>query len=180
MAVTDKPPRGRPTTCYQVDDNDFWNTTPGEESKLAIPRALVPGVLALIHSTYDHPGVGRTLMLVRGKYQWTTVAQDVKDYVFSCGCKRRKRAGSQWVAMMTAWLLWLWEVLEMDLQDMKHVSSVGNRYLLVVVEPSDYYSHTHCSPKIPSASRGSSWGCCSCSGYRCLSKVTPGGSSRLR
>lgn len=34
----------------------------------------------------------------------------------------------------SARLLWLCEVLEMGLQDMKHVSSEGNRYLLVVVD----------------------------------------------
>ena len=38
------------------------------------------------------------------------------------------------MAKMPARLLWPWEVLEMDLQDMKHVSIAGNRYLLVVVD----------------------------------------------
>ena len=36
--------------------------------------------------------------------------------------------------MMPARLLWPCEVLEMDLQDMKQVSSAGNRYMLVVVD----------------------------------------------
>lgn len=36
------------------------------------------------------------------------------------------------MAMMVARLLWPWEVLDMDLQDMEQVSSTGNRYLLVV------------------------------------------------
>ena len=35
---------------------------------------------------------------------------------------------------MPARLLWPWEVLEMDLQDMKQVSSADNRYMLVVVD----------------------------------------------
>ena len=123
------------TADYVLDDNDLlWNAPLGEEPKLAIPRALVPGVLALVHSTYGHPGVARNLMMVRGKYWWPIVAQNVRDYALSCGCRRRKRAWSQRVAMMPARLLWPWEVLEMDLQDMKHVSSAGNRYMLVVVD----------------------------------------------
>ena len=36
--------------------------------------------------------------------------------------------------MMPARLLWPWEVLEIDVQDMKKVSSAGSRYLLVVVD----------------------------------------------
>ena len=36
---------------------------------MAIPRAQVPGVLALVHSTYGHPGVGRTPLMVKGKYR---------------------------------------------------------------------------------------------------------------
>ena len=123
------------TVNYVLDDNHLlWSTPQGEAPKLAIPRALVPGVLALVHSTYGHPGVARTLLLVKGKYAWPTVAQDVREYVLSCGCRRRKRARSQRVAMMPSRLLWPWEVLEMDLQDMKQVSSAGNRYLLVVVD----------------------------------------------
>ena len=101
---------------------------------MAVARALVPGVLALVHSAYGHPGVARTLLLIKGKYGWPTVAQDVREYVLSCGCRKRKRARSQRVVIMPARLLWPWEVLEMDLQDTKQVSSAGNRDLLVVVD----------------------------------------------
>ena len=101
---------------------------------MTIPRALLQGVLGLVHSTNGHPGVARTLLLVKGKYRWPTVAQDVREYVLSCGCRRRKRARSQRVALMPARLLWPWEALEMDLQDMKQVSSAGNTYMLVVVD----------------------------------------------
>ena len=36
--------------------------------------------------------------------------------------------------MMPARFLRPWEVLEMDIQDLKHESQDGNRYLLVVVD----------------------------------------------
>ena len=74
------------TANYVLDDNDLLLSVPrGEAPKLAIPRALVPGVLALVHSTYGHPGVARTLLLVKGMHGWPTVAQDVREYVLSCG-----------------------------------------------------------------------------------------------
>ena len=120
------------TANYVLDDNVLlWRAPVGGAPKLAIPRALVP-VLALVHSTYGHPGVAQTLLLVKGKYRWPTVAQDVRDYVLSCGCMRRKRARSLRVAMMPARLLWPWEIREMDLQDLKQVSSAENRYMVVV------------------------------------------------
>ena len=62
------------------------------------------------------------------------LVKDVREYVLSCGCKRRKRANSQRVAMMPVKFLRPWEVLEMDTQDLKQKSQDGNRYLLVVVD----------------------------------------------
>ena len=86
-----------------LDDDDLlWNTTPGGESKLAVQRAVVPGAQALVHSIYGHLGVAPTLLLVKGKYKGPTAGQDVRVYVRSCGCKRRKRAWSQRVAMIPA------------------------------------------------------------------------------
>ena len=79
------------TANYVLDGNDLlWSVPRGETPKLAIPRALVPGVLALVLSTYGHPGVARTLLLNKGEYGWPTVAQDVREYVLSCVCRRRK------------------------------------------------------------------------------------------
>ena len=60
--------------------------------------------------------------------------RDVREYVLSCGCRRRKRANSQRIGMMPARFLRPWEVLEMDIQDLKQESQDGNRYLLVVVD----------------------------------------------
>lgn len=86
--------------------NDLlWSAPPGEEPKLAITRTLTPGVLVLVHSVYGHPGVARTRMLVRGKYRWLTVAQNIRDCALSCGCRRRNRAWSQRVAMVPSRLL---------------------------------------------------------------------------
>ncbi|CAM9814812.1 unnamed protein product, partial [Sphacelaria rigidula] len=92
-----------------------------EPAKLAIPRSLVPGLLAWVHTTHGHAGVMRTTAVVNVRYEWPGLFANVRKYVLSCGCRRRKRTNT-------------WEVLEMDISDMKQVSALGNRYLLIIVD----------------------------------------------
>ena len=91
-------------------------------------------MLSLVHSTFGHPGVARTTLLVRENYSWPTLRKDVSQYVLSCGCRRRKRINSQKVWMLPARFPRPWEVLEMDIQDFRQVSSNGNRYPPAVVD----------------------------------------------
>lgn len=120
---------------YLLDDEGLlWYAPKRADPKLAVPRVMVPGFLALVHSTFSHPVVVRTTLLVQGRYNWPTLVKDVREYLLSCGCRRKKRANSQRVAMMPAKFLRPWEVLEMDIQDPKQESQGGNRYLLVVVD----------------------------------------------
>ena len=88
--------------CLLDDEGILWHAFKGEDPKLAIPRVMMPGVLALVHSTCGHPGVERTTVIVQRKYNWPTLVKDVREYVLSCGCRRRKRASSQRVGMMPA------------------------------------------------------------------------------
>ena len=95
----------------------------------------MPRVLSLGHSTFGHPGVARTtLLLVRDKYGWPSLRKDVGQYVLSCGRRRKKRTYSRKVRMMPARFLHPWRVLKLDLQDFHQVSAAGNRYLLVMVD----------------------------------------------
>ena len=48
--------------------------------------------------------------------------------------------------MMPARFLRPWEVLEMDIQDLKHESQDGNRYLLVVVDRASKFLLTYPLP----------------------------------
>lgn len=84
-------------------------------------------------NTHGHLGVARTLTLAKGKHRGPTVTQ-VTKYVLSCGCRWRKRSGSQRVATTPARLLRPWKVLETNLQDMKQVSRSGNRCLMVAMD----------------------------------------------
>ena len=63
---------------YVADDNGlFWYAPPGSNLRLAIPRALVLGILVLAHIIYGHPEVARTTELVQRKYHWTSPKSDV-------------------------------------------------------------------------------------------------------
>ena len=58
------------TVDYVVDGNDLlWNALPKMEAKLAIRGALRPQVQVLVYGPYGHPGVARTLSLVKEKYR---------------------------------------------------------------------------------------------------------------
>ena len=120
---------------YVTDDNELlWYAPPGFMLRLGIPRSLVPGILALVHTTHDHPGVARTTELMQRKYHWTSLKIDVRDYVLSCGCRRLKRSTSQRVTMLPPRFLKPWEVLEIDIYDMGARSEAGNKHLLVIVD----------------------------------------------
>ena len=80
------------------DDGLLWYAPPGSILRLAIPRSLVPTVLAFVHTTYGHPGVARTTELTQGKYHWTSLKSDVRNYVLSC----LKRSTSQRITMLPA------------------------------------------------------------------------------
>lgn len=112
----------------------LWYVPRGQKPVLAVPRSMISRVLSLVHSIHGHPGVARTTLLVRDRFGWPTLRRDVREYVLSCGCRRRKRSNSRKVWMLPARFLKPWEVLEMDIQDLHQVSAAGNRYLLVVVE----------------------------------------------
>ena len=76
---------------YLFDDERLlWYAPQGEDPKLAIPRVMVPGVLALVHNTFVNPGVARSTLLVQSENNWSTLAKDIHEYVVSCGCRGRK------------------------------------------------------------------------------------------
>lgn len=123
------------TGDYVLDDQNLLFHAPrGKLHAIALPRKLIPGVLALAHGTFVHPGRARTTLIIADKYHWPTLKEDVNRYVRSCRCRMRKRQWSAQLHMLPARFLRAWEVLELDILDMKVVSNKGNRYLLVVVD----------------------------------------------
>ena len=127
--------RQRNDTNHVLSDNGLlWHAPRGWMYAIAVSRQLVPGVLAHVHGTYGHPGIVRTTLLIERKFHWPTLKSDVRAYVLSCPCRRRKRARSMQLSMMPARLLRPWEVLQMDIQDKKVKCDKGNQNLQVVVD----------------------------------------------
>ena len=127
---------GRNAYLYMLKDRDhIWHLT-NETTKpiLAIARALVPELLALIHHLHGHPGVASTLALARERFYWPTVVRDVREYVLSCGYRRRKRSSSQQLALLPARVIEPWEVLEIDLLRIGTTSLAGNEYILLAAD----------------------------------------------
>ena len=69
------------------DDGLLWYAPPGSMLRLPIPRSLVPGVLAFVHTTYGHPGVARTTELTQRKYHWHHSKATSETTCFLVGAK---------------------------------------------------------------------------------------------
>ena len=80
------------TSDYVLDDQNLLPHAPrGKLHVVALPRKLIPGVLALAHGTFGHPGRARTTLLIADKYHWPSLKQNVRRYVESCRCRMKKR-----------------------------------------------------------------------------------------
>ena len=119
-----------------LDDRDliWYSTKETREPTLAIPRALVPELLALIHYLHGHSGVASTLALTRERMFWPTMVRDVREYVLSGGCRRRKRSNNRQLALPPARAVEPWEILEVELLRIGTTSLAGNEYILLAVD----------------------------------------------
>ena len=132
---------------YVADDNGLlWYAPPGSILRLAIPRSLAPDILALVHTTYGHPGLARTTGLVQRKYHRTSLKSGAQDCVLSYGCRRLKRSTSQRVAMLPARFLKSGEVIEIDIHDMEAKSKAGKKGLLIVVDNASKFLFAYSRP----------------------------------
>ena len=66
-----------------IDDNGLlWVAPLGKIPRLAVPQSLVPGIMALAHSTYGHLETAKNIALISRRYCWPTLIRDVGDYFF--------------------------------------------------------------------------------------------------
>eukprot|EP00752_Nemacystus_decipiens_P012408 g10995.t1 len=120
---------------YVLDDQNLLFHAPrGKLHVIALPRRLIPAALALAHGTFGHPGIARTTIIIADKYHWPSLKKDVRRYVLSCRCRMKKRPSSMQLYMLPARFLKGWDVLKVDMVDMKVETPTGNRYILVVVD----------------------------------------------
>ena len=131
-------PRDEITPTYGATRSNANPNTCGTTSTDSNEKTKGPGHTGtyVLHSRDRQvsPGVARTTELTQMKYHRTSLNSDVRDYVFSCGCRTLKMSTSHRVAMLPARFLQPWEVLEMDIHDMGARLETGNKHLLVVVD----------------------------------------------
>ena len=126
---------GIDTTGYSLDDDDVIRYADDKGRKLpAIPEAMIADVLALVHTLHGRAGVGATLALVRDHFHWPSATSDTRQYVLSCGCRRRKRQNSRRLAMLPGRPLEPWDELQIDILKLDTPSLSGNKYVLLVVD----------------------------------------------
>lgn len=59
--------------------------------QLVLPESLRPNVLKYLHDDMGHMGIERTLDLVRSRFYWPKMSQDVENKIKTCGrCVRQK------------------------------------------------------------------------------------------
>ena len=120
--------------CYSTDESGvLWYEQEGRKMPV-IPQAMVPDAIALVHLFHGHAGVGSTLHLVRRYFFWPHMARDVRQYVLSCPCRRRKRPVSRRIAMLPGRSFEPWDELQMDILKFDVPSQSGHVYVLLVVD----------------------------------------------
>ena len=56
----------------------------GSAGRLHVPSAVRERLIYWVSPSSGHPGIGRTVRCLSGKYWWPTLAKDVRVYVSSC------------------------------------------------------------------------------------------------
>ena len=103
-----------------------------------VPKSLVNEVLSLCHDNIcaGHPGIARTLVLVRRAFYWYSQRRDVVSYVKSCAiCIQTKSPSRKARAPMEAFQAGNpMERVHIDMIGPFPLSKDGNRYVLMVID----------------------------------------------
>ena len=62
----------------------IYITNDVESHQLVLPREYHEAVLHMLHDVYGHQGLDWTLALVRERFYWSTMNQDITGYVTNC------------------------------------------------------------------------------------------------
>uniref|UniRef100_A0A3Q3GHN4 Gypsy retrotransposon integrase-like protein 1 n=1 Tax=Kryptolebias marmoratus TaxID=37003 RepID=A0A3Q3GHN4_KRYMA len=66
-------------------------------NKIYVPTSVRARFLQWVHASKfsGHPGISRTIALVNGKFWWSSIHKDVKEYVLACTICSRNKASHQ-------------------------------------------------------------------------------------
>ena len=95
---------------------------------------MVADDLVLVPTLQGYAGVGGILDLVRNHFDWPSVTRNTRQYVLSCGCRRRKRQNIRRLVMLPGRPPETWNQLQIDIVKSETPSLSGNKYVILVVD----------------------------------------------
>ena len=102
--------------------------------QLVLPMAHVSTVLESLHNDMGHPGKDRTLSLVRDRFYWPGMHQDITTWIEECGrCTRRKSPTNQRAPLVNITTSSPLELVCMDFLTLEP-SKGGYKHLLVITD----------------------------------------------
>ena len=77
----------------EIDENDLlYRRTIGDSKQLLLPRKLRPLVYVELHVKMGHLGSGRTVELIKERFYWPKMTEDVNHFVIKlCTCVKSKK-----------------------------------------------------------------------------------------
>ena len=105
---------------------------------LVVPRNYVNTVLEEAHDSAPggHFGINKTLQKIRKRFYWASCKKDVENWCGSCSvCIAKKGLSDKGHNQMRSYNVGLpFERVQMDILGPSPISSLGNKYLLVVTD----------------------------------------------
>ena len=112
-----------------------------ESPRYVTPKCIRLEILHLAHDNVfsGHGGITRTRERIRSRWYWPRYFNDIARYVGSCPqCRQRKGDLPNLRSPLQKQLIGVpFQRIGMDILDVHHISSRGNRYIIVIV---DYFS----------------------------------------
>ena len=120
---------------FQILPSGLLATSRG---KIVVPAKLRKEILERFHDhkLAGHQGVEKTLTIIRNKYFWPKMAQEVRIHVINCLiCAKRKVAGTCKAPLQPIPIAeYVWQRMAIDIVGPVPVSNKGNNNILVMIE----------------------------------------------
>uniref|UniRef100_A0A8C6SY85 Gypsy retrotransposon integrase-like protein 1 n=1 Tax=Neogobius melanostomus TaxID=47308 RepID=A0A8C6SY85_9GOBI len=127
----------------------------GPPDRLFVPKSVRSQVIEWGHTSRFscHPGIGRTISLLRRHFWWPTLEKDVREYTFACTVCARSKSSNQSPAGCLRPLpvpSRPWSHIALDFVTGLPVSQ-GNSVILTIIDRFSKSVHFVALPKLPTA-----------------------------